>query len=58
VRASFMEATARQAYERGFNVVLAVDVMTGTCPGSHVYSLSHVFLVSENPLRHKKLSIC
>ena len=41
MRASFMEATARQAY--GFNVTLAVDAMTDTCPESHACSLSHVF---------------
>ncbi len=38
-----VEATARQAYELGFNVTLAVDAMTDTRPESHAYSLSHVF---------------
>jgi nicotinamidase-related amidase len=38
-----VEATARQAYEHGFNVTLAIDAMTGTRPESHAYSLSHVF---------------
>lgn len=38
-----VEATARQAYEHGFNVTLAVDAMTDTRPESHAYSLSHVF---------------
>jgi nicotinamidase-related amidase len=38
-----VEATARQAYELGFNVTLAVDAMTDTRPESHSYSLSHVF---------------
>jgi nicotinamidase-related amidase len=38
-----VEATARQAYELGFNVTLAVDAMTDTRPESQSYSLSHVF---------------
>jgi nicotinamidase-related amidase len=38
-----VEATARQAYEQGFNVTLAVDAMTDTRPESHAHSLSHVF---------------
>jgi nicotinamidase-related amidase len=38
-----VEATARQAYELGFNVTLAVDAMTDMRPESHTYSLSHVF---------------
>jgi len=38
-----VEATARQAYEQGFNVTLAVDAMTDTRPESHAYSLTHVF---------------
>ena len=38
-----VEATARQAYEHGFNVTLAVDAMTDTRPESHAFSLSHVF---------------
>jgi nicotinamidase-related amidase len=38
-----VEATARQAYEHGFNVTLAVDAMTDTRAESHAYSLSHVF---------------
>jgi nicotinamidase-related amidase len=38
-----VEATARQAYEHGFNVTLAVDAMTDTRPEAHAYSLSHVF---------------
>ena len=39
-----VEATARQAYEHGFNVTLAVDAMTDARPEAHAYSLSHVFL--------------
>lgn len=38
-----VESTARQAYELGFNVTLAIDAMTDTRPESHAYSLSHVF---------------
>jgi nicotinamidase-related amidase len=38
-----VEATARQAYEAGFNVTLAVDAMTDTRPEAHAYSLASVF---------------
>ncbi|MGJ4909824.1 isochorismatase family protein [Bradyrhizobium sp. HKCCYLS2033] len=38
-----VESTARQAYEQGFNVTLAVDAMTDTRPEAHQYSLTHVF---------------
>lgn len=38
-----VEATARQAYELGFNVTLAVDAMTDMRAEAHAYSLSHVF---------------
>lgn len=38
-----VEATARQAYEQGFNVTLAVDAMTDTRPEAHEYSLTNVF---------------
>jgi nicotinamidase-related amidase len=38
-----VEATARQAYEAGFNVSLAVDAMTDTRAEAHDYSLRHVF---------------
>ncbi|MGB3127588.1 MAG: isochorismatase family protein [Pseudomonas sp.] len=38
-----VEATARQAYELGFNVTLAVDAMTDANPEAHAYSLQHVF---------------
>lgn len=38
-----VEATARQAYEFGFNVTLAVDAMTDVNPQAHAYSLNHVF---------------
>ncbi|GAJ29704.1 isochorismatase family protein [Acidomonas methanolica] len=38
-----VEATARQAYEAGFNVTLAVDAMTDTRPKAHDYSICNVF---------------
>jgi nicotinamidase-related amidase len=38
-----VEATARQAYELGFNVTLAIDAMTDMRPEAHAYSLAHVF---------------
>ncbi len=38
-----VEATARQAYEQGFNVTLALDAMTDARPEAHQYSLASVF---------------
>lgn len=38
-----VEATARQAYEQGFNVTLATDAMTDTRPEAHDYSIRNVF---------------
>lgn len=38
-----VESTARQAYEAGFNVTLAVDAMTDMRAEAHEYSLKHVF---------------
>ena len=38
-----VEATARQAYEQGFNVTLAIDAMTDTRPEAHDYSIRNVF---------------
>lgn len=38
-----VDATARQAYELGFNVTLAVDAMTDTRPEAHDYSIRAVF---------------
>jgi nicotinamidase-related amidase len=38
-----VEATARQAYEQGFNVTLALDAMTDGRPEAHEYSLANVF---------------
>lgn len=41
--ATGVEATARQAYENGFNVTLAIDAMTDTRPEAHDYSIRNVF---------------
>ena len=38
-----VEATARQAYEQGFNVTLAVDAMTDMRREAHDYSIAQVF---------------
>ncbi len=38
-----VEATARQAYEHGFNVTLAIDAMTDMRAEAHDYSLRNVF---------------
>jgi nicotinamidase-related amidase len=38
-----VESTARQAYEAGFNVTLAIDAMTDARPNAHDYSIAHVF---------------
>ena len=38
-----VESTARQAYESGFNVTLAVDAMTDARPSAHDYSIASVF---------------
>jgi nicotinamidase-related amidase len=37
-----VEATARQAYEAGFNVTLAIDAMTDTRAEAHDYSIKNV----------------
>jgi len=41
--ATGVEATARQAYEQGFNVTLAVDAMTDRHAEAHDYSIANVF---------------
>lgn len=41
--ATGVESTARQAFELGFNVTLAVDAMTDTRPEAHAYSIEKVF---------------
>ncbi len=38
-----VESTARQAYEQGFNVTLAIDAMTDMRPEAHDHSLKNVF---------------
>ena len=38
-----VEATARQAYELGFNVTLAVDAMTDTNADAHLHSVTRIF---------------
>jgi nicotinamidase-related amidase len=38
-----VEVTARQAYELGFNVILATDAMTDSQPDAHAYSITRVF---------------
>jgi nicotinamidase-related amidase len=38
-----VESTARQAYEQGFNVTLAVDAMTDRRSEAHDYSIRNVF---------------
>jgi nicotinamidase-related amidase len=38
-----VEATARQAFELGFNVTLALDAMTDLRAESHAYSIANVF---------------
>ena len=38
-----VEATARQAYEQGFNVTLALDLMTDVREEAHEYSIQNVF---------------
>ena len=38
-----VEVSARQAYELGFNVTLAVDAMTGSSAEAHDYSVTRVF---------------
>ncbi|CCE08108.1 putative hydrolase [Bradyrhizobium sp. STM 3843] len=38
-----VESTARQAYEQGFNVTLALDAMTDARPEAHDYSTTRIF---------------
>jgi nicotinamidase-related amidase len=38
-----VEATARQAYEQGFNVTLALDAMTDLREEAHEYCIRNVF---------------
>jgi nicotinamidase-related amidase len=41
--ATGVESTARQAYEQGFHVTLAIDAMTDTRAEAHEYSIAQVF---------------
>ncbi len=43
VTSTGVEATARQAYEQGFNVTLALDAMTDIRQEAHEYSIKNVF---------------
>jgi nicotinamidase-related amidase len=43
VTSTGVEATARQAYEQGFNVTLALDAMTDMRENAHEYSIRNVF---------------
>ena len=38
-----VESTARQAYEAGLNVTLALDAMTDRSAEAHAASVSHIF---------------
>lgn len=38
-----VESTARQPYEQGFNVTLAIDAMTDTRAEAHDYSVKNIF---------------
>jgi nicotinamidase-related amidase len=38
-----VEVTARQAYELGFNVMLATDAMTDLVADAHAYSITRIF---------------
>jgi nicotinamidase-related amidase len=38
-----VESTARQAYEAGFNVTLAIDAMTDLRPEAHDASIAYIF---------------
>ena len=40
---SGVESTARQAYELGFHVTLAIDAMTDASMDSHIHSLTKIF---------------
>jgi nicotinamidase-related amidase len=38
-----VEATARQAYEGGYNVTLAIDAMADMRAEAHAYSIANIF---------------
>ena len=53
-----VEATARQAYEQGFNVTLALDAMTDLRAEAHAYAIQNVFpRVGETGSTHEIISL-
>jgi nicotinamidase-related amidase len=53
-----VEATARHAYELGFNVTLALDAMTDVREEAHQYSIKNVFpRVGETGSTHEIISL-
>jgi nicotinamidase-related amidase len=53
-----VEATARQAYEQGFNVTLALDAMTDLREEAHDYSIRNVFpRLGETGSTHEIISL-
>lgn len=53
-----VEATARQAYEQGFNVTLALDAMTDVREEAHEYCIRNVFpRVGETGLTKEIISL-
>jgi nicotinamidase-related amidase len=58
VTSTGVEATARQAYEQGFNVTLALDAMTDMREEAHDYSIRNVFpRLGETGLAHEIISL-
>lgn len=53
-----VESTARQAYEQGFNVTLAIDAMTDLRAEAHDYSIRNVFpRLGETGTAHDIISL-
>ena len=53
-----VEATARQAYEQGFNVTLALDAMTDMRDEAHQYSIGNVFpRIGETGSTHEIIAL-
>lgn len=56
---SGVEATARAAYDRGFNVVTVIDAMTDRDPETHRHSVEKVFpRISETATTEDVLRLC
>jgi nicotinamidase-related amidase len=56
--ATGVEATARQAYEHGFNVTLAIDAMTDTRGEAHDYSIRNIFpRIGETGMSHEIIDL-